>query len=282
MELIMFSKMLQEFDVSGAGDIIKGLGFDGVDLTCRPGGHVLPENVTTDLPPAVATLRDRGLSVPMLTTGILSAEEPHAEDIFRMAAECQVPALKLGYHQYRAFGTIQDLIAEVRAELGGLAKLAQQYGVSANLHIHSGNYVTALAPILYILVKDFDREHVGAYVDPGHMYNEGGLSGWKIGIDILSPWINLVAAKSMGWVCQENEDGTVAWHNKMFPIKQGMVQWPQVFECLKAIGYDGPVSLHSEYQGGHSWRDLTTQELIAQTREDIEYIKGVVRDVYGT
>lgn len=282
MELIMFSKMLGEFDVSKAGDIIKDLGFDGVDLTCRPGGHVLPENVGRDLPPAVETLRKKGLSVPMLTTGILSAEEPYAEDIFRMAAQCKVPALKLGYHTYSGFGTIQGLIAEVRAKLAGLAELAQKYGVSANLHIHSGDYVTALAPILFMLIKDFDRRQIGAYIDPGHMYNEGGLSGWKIGMDILSPWINLVAAKSMGWVREDKPDGTAVWHNKMFPIKQGMVQWPEVFKCLKTIGYEGPVSLHSEYQGGHSWKDLTTQELIEQTREDLAYLRGVVREVYGT
>ncbi len=277
----MFSKMLQEFDVSGAGDVIKELGFDGVDLTCRPGGHVLPERAIEDLPKAVQTLRDKGLSVPMLTTGILSADEAHAQDIFHMAADVGVPQLKLGYHLYKEFGTLEMVIEDTRAKMRGVAELAKQYGVTANLHIHSGGYVTAEAAVLYLVLRDFDREQVGAYIDPGHMYNEGGLAGWKIGMDILSPWINLVAAKSMGWVREDRADGTAVWHNKMLPIRQGMVQWPEVFECLKAIEYDGPVSLHSEYKGGHSWKDLTTEELIAQTREDLAYIRQVAQEAYG-
>lgn len=281
MQLIMFSKMLGEFDVSRAGDIIKELGFEGVDLTCRTGGHVLPENVVEDLPVAVKTLRDKGLHVPMLTTEILSADEPHTENIFRMAAECQVPHLKLGYHRYIEFGTLRDVMDDTRIKLRGLSRLAKKYGVSANVHIHSGTFIGALGPIVYMLIEEFNPAHIGAYVDPGHMFNEGGLSGWQMSLDMLAGRINLVAAKSMGWERTDNEDGTATWRNRMYPLCQGMVQWKKVFECLKAADFDGPVSLHSEYQGAHSWKDLTTDELIAQTRKDLEYIRGVIDEVYG-
>jgi hypothetical protein len=47
----------------------KRLGFDGLDLTVRPGGHVLPERAADELPEAVATIRGEGLDVPMITTG---------------------------------------------------------------------------------------------------------------------------------------------------------------------------------------------------------------------
>jgi len=55
-----------------------------------------------------------------------------------------------------------------------------------------------------------------------------------------------------------------------------------VFECLKAIDYDGPVSLHSEYEGRSSFRSLSTPELIRQTKKDIVYIRGVIDEVYGS
>ena len=77
--LVMFSKMLGEFPVAEAARRIKGLGFEGVDLTVRPGGHVLPERVATDLPEAVKAIRGEGLSVPMITTAITRAGDPHAE-----------------------------------------------------------------------------------------------------------------------------------------------------------------------------------------------------------
>ena len=44
------------------------------------------------------------------------------------------------------------------------------------------------------------------------------------------------------------------------------------------VKYDGPVSLHSEYQGPHSWRDLTTPELIRQTAEDLAFVKSLLKD----
>ena len=277
----MFSKMLQEFDVSKAGDVIKEIGFDGVDLTVRDKGHVLPENVVQDLPKAVKTLRGKGLSVPMLSTGILSADEPHTENIFRMAAEVGVPALKLGYHRYVEFGTLRDVMKDTKKKLKHLAKLARKYKVSANLHTHSGGYISAVAPITYMLIKDFDRAEIGAYVDPGHMFVEGGFKGWQIGLDILSPWINLCAAKSMGWARDVADDGSVKWRRVMYPINEGLVIWHEVFECLKAIGYDGPVSLHSEYEGASSWKSLSAPELIEQTKKDIVYIRGVIDEVYG-
>ena len=79
--LVMFSKMLGEFPVAEAARRIKGLGFEGVDLTVRPGGHVLPERVGKDLPEAVRAIRGEGLSVPMITTAITRAGDPHAEAI---------------------------------------------------------------------------------------------------------------------------------------------------------------------------------------------------------
>jgi L-ribulose-5-phosphate 3-epimerase len=280
MPFVMFSKMLQFTDVSGTGDIIKDLGFDGVDLTCREAGHVLPENAARELGPAIDTLRAKGLSVPMLTTGILAADEPHTEAIFAAAAEAGVPALKLGYYRYIEFGTFRAQLDDARRKLEGLAKLAAKYKVSANLHSHSNTFLTAEAGTVYLLVKDFDRAQIGAYVDPGHMYVEGGLIGWQMGLDLLSPWINLVAAKSMGWERVETDQG-VQWRTRMFPIHEGLVQWRKVFECLKAIDYQGPVSLHSEYQGGHSWKDLSNEELVEQTRRDLQYMKGVRAEVFG-
>ena len=34
---------------------------------------------------------------------------------------------------------------------------------------------------------------------------------------------------------------------------------------------DSPISSHSEYQGGHSFRDLSTDEVFEQTARDAEF-----------
>ena len=55
-----------------------------------------------------------------------------------------------------------------------------------------------------------------------------------------------------------------------------IVPWPEFFERLARSSFDGPTSLHSEYQGKGSWRDLTTAELIEQTRADLAFVKALL------
>jgi sugar phosphate isomerase/epimerase len=273
MQFVMFSKMLQSMPVAEAGRVIRELGFDGVDLTVRPGGHVEPAAVKTALPEAVHMLEEEGLTVPMITTAIVSRDEPHAAAIFETAGACRVPRLKLGYWSYRRFGTMRSLIEEARRALDGIEPLARASGVQGCLHNHSGDNLTANAAVTTQLLEGRDPKLLGAYVDPGHLTVEGGVSGWKIGLDLLAPWISLVAVKSMGWQRTEDpETGEVRWREKMMPLREGTVRWREVFALLREIGFDGTVSVHSEYQGGHSWRNLSVPELIEQTREDLVYL----------
>jgi len=276
MQWIMFSKHLAPYSVPEVGAVIRDLGLDGVDLTVRPGGHVLPENVREGLPAAVKALSDQGLKVPMITTGVTDAGEEHADAIFATAAACGIRRLKLGYWPYKGFGTMAALIDDCQRKMDGIEALAARHGVRACIHIHSGNSASANAAIVYLLLKDRDRGATGAYIDPGHMTAEGSISGWRQGMDLLAPMISLVAVKSMAWErTTDSATGDVVWRTKLVPLREGSVRWREVFGHLKEIGYDGPVSFHSEYQGGHSWRDLTVEELIAQTREDVAYIRGI-------
>ncbi|MBM3889643.1 MAG: sugar phosphate isomerase/epimerase, partial [Verrucomicrobia bacterium] len=142
MQLIMFSKMLGKLSVADAAKTIKSLGFQGVDLTVRPGGHLLPENVRRDLPVAVQAIHAAGLEMPMLTTGVVDASAPYSEDIFATAASCGAKYLKLGYWRYQKFGTLRAEMDTCRRALAGIAKLAAKHEVVAGLHIHSNSFLS--------------------------------------------------------------------------------------------------------------------------------------------
>jgi hypothetical protein len=86
LKICVFSKHLQWADVKEAAAIARDIGFDGLDLTVRAAGHVLPERVESDLPEAVESIRRAGLEVPMITTDILSVATPHAEAILKTAS----------------------------------------------------------------------------------------------------------------------------------------------------------------------------------------------------
>ena len=281
MKLVMFSKHLAPLSIEDAARAAGELGFEGLDLTVRPGGHIEPQDALAQLPPAVEMIRGMGYDVPMITTGITSADEPHAADVFRAAAQSGIKDLKLGYWRYEGFGNMRRQVEEVKELLDGIAVLAEEHGVRANLHSHSGDFMTAEAAVVWHFLLGRDPDVIGAYVDPGHMTIEGGLSGWKQGLDLLTPWINLVAIKNMAWEHHYDEEaGHERWQARMVPLGRGTVPWPEVFRYLHDIGFDGTISLHSEYQGSHSWKDLSLQELLEQTREDLTYIRRIIDSIF--
>jgi sugar phosphate isomerase/epimerase len=276
MELVMFSKMLGEFPVAEAARRIKGLGFAGVDLTVRPGGHVLPERVAKDLPEAVKVIQGAGLSVPMITTAITRASDPHAEAILASAAALGIRRAKLGYWNAPKGGLAQA-IDRARHELDGLERLAESSHLTLGLHNHSGpGYVNCQPMTIWTLIRDRNPAHVAAYFDAGHAAVEGGSGGWRQGLELLGPRIRMVAVKDFAWTSEPGRP-KVVWKDRQVPLANGIVPWPEFFASLNSLHYDGPVSLHSEYKGSHSWRDLSTDELIAQTAEDLAFVKRLVK-----
>jgi sugar phosphate isomerase/epimerase len=249
-----------------------------VDLTVRPGGTVVPERVRQDLPEAIRTLHDWGLSVPLITTTITNAGDGHARDIFETAAVAGIREAKLGYVPVKGFGTVQSALEQFNGDLDGIERLAKETGVRVNLHLHSGMYLTSLSAAVWWLIKDRDPAAVGAYVDPGHMFVEGGRDGWRLGLDLLHSRIALVALKDLLWEQVPDETlGKPRWVTRIAPFDRGAVPWPDVFDVLKKARFDGWISVHSEYQGSHSWRDLDVAGVVDQTAKDLAYLQQVLK-----
>jgi sugar phosphate isomerase/epimerase len=272
MPLVMFSKMLQEFPIAEAARRIKNLGFDGVDLTVRPKGHVEPDRVGIDLPAAVAAIRDQGLTVPMISTAITRADEPGAEATLAAAVHDGIRLLKLGYWTARK-GELAGAIDQARRHLDGLERLAETYKVTLGLHNHSGpGYVNCRPAAIETLIRDRDPERIAAYFDPGHAAVEGGNGGWRQNLELLGPRIRMVAVKDFAWKAVPGQPKPT-WQTQQVPLRDGIVPWPEFFATLAKLHFSGPISLHSEYKGSHSWRDLTTPELIDQTADDLAFVK---------
>jgi sugar phosphate isomerase/epimerase len=130
-------------------------------------------------------------------------------------------------------------------------------------------------------IGETDPRYVGVSLDLGHWTAEGMKSGWKASIDLMQGRVGLVAIKSYGWFHEPDpKTGEKRWVGKLVPLKEGSVQFKQAFEYLRQGGWDADgkslVSVHSEYQGGGSWRSLEVPELIDQTREDFDYLREQV------
>jgi len=68
LKVSVFSKHLQFLNYRDLAEAAAEIGFDGIDLTVRPGGHVLPERVADDLPRAVEAIRQAGRAPVTMTT----------------------------------------------------------------------------------------------------------------------------------------------------------------------------------------------------------------------
>jgi sugar phosphate isomerase/epimerase len=275
MKLVMFSKMLREFDVAGAARRIRELGFAGVDLTVRPGGHVEPEAVDPGLSVARRAIEDAGLELAMISTAITTVDSPNAERLVASAATQGVWRIKLGYWNARA-GHLAESIDTAQRSLDALEKLADSHGVTFGIHNHSGSgYVNCQPAVIWMLLKDRDPNRVGAYFDPGHAVVEGADGGWRQGFEMLAPYLRMVAIKDFGFVPQPAKP-KAAWIKKNMPLSEGLVPWGEFFAGLKRLGFDGPVSFHSEYEGSGSWKNLSTEALIEQTAVDLAFARTLI------
>lgn len=277
MQFVLFTDNLSDLSIAQACAGAKSSGFDGLDLTLRPGGHVLPASAEVGLSEAKRVADAAGISIPMISTALTDEESPHAEAIFAAAAHYGARRLKVGYWPYRPFGTLRAQVDEVRRRLARLARLGRKYQVLPCVHCHSGRLVASGGPMLYLILKDFDPSEVGAYVDPMHMSIEGGLAGWEMGLDLLAPWIALVGVKNYRWrPAARDGRGQQRYRWEYCPVADGQAPLPEFFDILRNLKYDGIVSLHSEYKGESSFRRLTTPELLAQSAADLAYVKHLI------
>jgi sugar phosphate isomerase/epimerase len=262
MQLLMFTKMLAKLDVAALGKTIKELGFDGMDLAVRPGHPVNPENVEAALPEAVRQWADMGLVVGLVTaeTSMIDPGDPVAERVFATCARAGVKYVKLGYYLWKPGQDYWGGVEKIRRDLEGFAALGARYGVIPCYHTHSGNFYGVNASALMHLFDGMDPRHIGAYLDAGHLMLDG--EPFAMALKIAEPYLRSVAVKDPRYIDRGR---------KIVPLGEGLVDWPGVCRALKAANFDGPVSLHSEY-------DMETDQVIATTRKDLRLFRNCMRE----
>jgi sugar phosphate isomerase/epimerase len=244
LKISIFSKHLHHVQGAELAKTAAELGFDGVDITVRKGGHVLPEQVKETLPPLVKTLRAQGLEVPMITTEIGDAETPHAEDVLRTASELGIRNYRFGTFRYAPDKPLPAQLEAFKPRLEKLAKLNAKYQTTAMYHTHSGVGLVG-APIwdLHLLMKDIDPKLVGINYDVGHAHIEGGLGGWIASWRVAGAHVRGIALKDYVWA----KDERGRWRENWIPIGEGMVHWDEFLKMVAASDFAGPVQVHMEY-----------------------------------
>ena len=238
----LFSKHLPELTWGDLGRAVQDAGFEGVDLTVRPGGHVLPERAADDLPRAVEALIAQGVKVPMITTDLTSANVPIARPLLQAAAKIGVRYFKTGYWRYSASPDVRTQVAEAGKALEGLAALARECGIEMGFHNHQAYIGAALWDIAPVMDR-LDARWAGYYFDPRHAVAEGGGGAWKAATHLVSSRLKMLAVKDCRWT-----KSAKGWAIENCPLGEGQVDWAFVGKALKDAQFAGPISVHLEYE----------------------------------
>ncbi|MBP88596.1 MAG: hypothetical protein CMJ64_18085 [Planctomycetaceae bacterium] len=263
-----YTEHFQSLPIPEVCKIFKRIGVDGLDLTVRPGGHIDPKDAKNELPGAVKAARDHGLEIMMLTTGI-AAPDRHAEEIVATCQKLGIERIKLGYYPVGQFGNLAKRLDDVRRQLDAVVKLTTKYDVRPCVHLHSGPTIPSSGFMLYDLIREMPPDRIGAYLDSYHMTITGGAGGWRQAIDLLSPWMSLVALKNFQWH-RDGRDGRgqQAWHTDYCRLEDGIAPIPDFISTVQQAGYRGFYTLHTEYR-------LPVNECIKLTTDDFVYLQKV-------
>ena len=276
-----FSKHFQWTDVKGAAETMKDLGYEGVDLTVRPAGHVLPERAKDDLPKAAEVISKAGLKLAMITSDIVDTKTPHAESVLNTLAVIAGSPLSVGWLPVRSQAKHSRSVDGVQGAGQGLG--SDEQAVRRYRDVSHPLRCNASWPSfwdLYLLLKDFDTDAVSANYDIGHATVEGGFGGWIHSSRLLLPYMRGVAVKDFKWI--QNEKG--AWVPGWCALGDGMVNFKQFLPMLKEAGFSGPLQLHMEYPelgsaaNGKTESSVPKDKLLAMMRRDITRLKALLRD----
>lgn len=279
LKVSVFSKHLQFLPIDQLPSAVAQMGFDGIDLTVRKGGHVDPQRVQQDLPPAVAAIREHGLEIAMVTTDIVDAQSPHAEAVIRSISGLGIKKYRWGGFVYVNDIPIAKQLESLKPRVAKLAALNRQAGVCAMYHTHSGVGLVG-APIwdLHEILKDFDPNSVSVNYDVGHATIEGGLGGWIDSFRITGKYLQGVAVKDFLW----EKDPKGSWSAQWTPLGRGMVRFPQFFEMLAGTEFAGPLQLHFEYplggaDAGKREISIDRTEVYNAMKRDLAQLRGYLK-----
>jgi L-ribulose-5-phosphate 3-epimerase len=279
--LCLFSKPVPQLNWRELAESCKDAGFDGLDLTVRRGGHVRPERAATDLPQAVAAIRAARLQVPMITTELLSADDPTAKPIISTASKLSIPYLKPGYYRYELVNVLKELEAAGQ-QFRGLVELAAEHGMQVGYHNHP-HCIGAPIWDMARVIEPLDPRWCGFYFDLCQATMEGGVSAWKIAANLTMPRIIMVAAKDFVW----KKIGQHRWRTETCPMGQGMSHWQEFAHSLAQAGFHGPISLQQEYVipgvadgQGIALSRATVPQVMTAAKENLDYLRSIVRAAY--
>ncbi len=244
LQVSVFSKHLQFLDYKSLGENVAKMGFAGIDLTVRKGGHVEPATVKIDLPKAIEEIRKGGSKVTMIATTIEDVNNPLDVDVLTAASDSGIKYYRANWLKFPPGKPMPDSLEVFAKQLKELSLLNKKLGIVGCYQNHAGTMVGGSLWEVYKILELVDKKYFGTQYDIRHAMVEGANS-WVNGLELIHSQIKTIVVKDYKW---EKLNGN--WQIVNTPIGEGMVDFKRFFRLLKQYDIKVPVSLHCEYDLG--------------------------------
>ena len=274
LKIHIFSKHLQFLNYQDMAEAAADMGFDGIDLTVRPKGHVLPERVDTDLPKAVEAMKKVNFVPSLMTTAVDDAADTTDKKVLTVAAKLGFKFYRMNYFSYPDGKTMPAAMEDFQQKVKELSLLNKELGLTGCYQNHSGDLAGSSIWELWELLKKADGQFMGLQYDIRHAVVEGALS-WQNGLRLVQSQIKTIAVKDFTW---QNENGKSVIRD--IPIGEGTVDFTTYFKLLKQYKINVPVSMHMEYplggaEHGTSKLSCDKQVVFNAMKKDLQKIRDL-------
>lgn len=273
----VFSKNLHWLNYQDMSSFAAEIGFDGIDLTVRPEGHVLPERVADDLPKAVEAVRKTGKDVYMIVTALTDPSDPSAIPILKTASQLGIQSYRMGWMNYDDKKSMDDNLNDFRQRMMKFAELNKTYKIRGDYQNHSGTSFGSPVWDLWSVIKQLDAKWIASQYDVMHGYVEGGNS-WQLGLRLLKTHLGSIDIKDFNWVKL-----ATGWKPEVVPLGEGMVDYKKYLSMLREFGVSGPYSMHFEYplggaENGAKTLTISPQELKTAMKRDLTKFRAMLTE----
>lgn len=278
LNIHLFSKHLQFLEYDDMAEAAADMGFDGLDLTVRKNGHVLPENVIEDLPKAVAAIKKHGLSPTMITTNVWDAHSTVNQNVLQTASSLGFTHYRTDWLKYPEDKPITESQTLFGKQAKALEKLNEKLKIIGGYQNHTGKNVGAPIWDLLPIFGATNGKFIGSQYDIRHAVIEGGES-WELGLKRIRPYINAIVIKDVIWGKKNGK-----WKPISVPLGEGMVNFKRYFTLLKKYKINVPVSLHVEHdlggaEKGRNTVSISKKEVLLRIKKDLDYLKNTWKSV---
>jgi sugar phosphate isomerase/epimerase len=178
------------------------------------------------------------------------------------AAKHGVRYFKTGYWRYSSSPDVRAQLEATGRALAGLAALARDCGIEMGFHNHQAYIGAALWDIAPAMDR-LDPKWAGYYFDPRHAVAEGGGGAWKAATHLVTPRLKMLALKDCRWLKSPK-----GWEIENCPLGDGMVDWAWVGKAIRDANFNGPISVHLEYEIASG-----TEHTLAAAKRDLAFAR---------